>query len=100
MGNVNIYELKSAANDVMNESKEIMNYALKQSMDLNYLGSLESDDLKMMAGLKHIFDSLETLVTIECDVIKEMYERQEKIDKKLDTINDKLDKLNKLGKHE
>lgn len=100
MGNVNIYELKTAANDVMNESKEIMNYALKQSMDLNYLGSLDSDDLRMMAGLKHILDSLETFISVECDAIKEMYERQEKIDKKLDTINEKLDKLNRLGKHE
>ncbi len=98
MGKVNIYGLTTAANDIMNKSKEVMNYALKQSIDLNYLGSLDSldsNDLKMMASLKHILDSLEKFITVECDAITEMYERQEKIDKKLDTINDKLNKLNK-----
>ena len=100
MGNVNIYELKAAVNDVMSESEAIVNYALKQSIDLNYLGSLDSDDLKVMTSAKHIFDSFKTFITVEADAITEMYERQEKINKKLDTINDKLDKLNRLSKHE
>lgn len=100
MSNVNIYELKAAANDMMHEGKEIMNYALKQSMSLDYLGSLDPDDLKAMTSMKHIFDSFEKYITVEADALREMYERQEKIDNKLDEISRKLDKLDRLGKHE
>ena len=95
MSNVNIYELKVAANDMMDESESIMNYALRQTMDLNYLGSLDPDDLKAIASVKHIFDSFKTFITVEADAISEMYMRQEKIDRKLDEINKKLDKLDK-----
>ena len=91
MSNVNVYELKAAANNMMDESEAIMNYALKQSMDLNYLGSLDSDDLKAMASVKHIFDSFKTFITVEADAISEMYMRQEKIDRKLDEISKRLD---------
>ena len=92
MSNVNIYELKVAANDMVSESKAIMNYALRQSMSLDYLGSVDSDDLKAMTSMKHVFDSFEKFIKVQTDAIGEMYESQEKTDKKLDEIIKKLDK--------
>lgn len=100
MGNVNIYELKAAADNMVSESKAIMNYALRQSVSLDYLGSVDSDDLKAMTSMKHVFDSFETFIKNETDAIGEMYERQKKIDNKLDEISRKLDKLDRLDKHE
>lgn len=95
MENVNIYELKSAANDMMNESEEIMNYAIKQTMNLDYLEYLDPDDLKAYASMKHVFDAFKKFVTVEADAMTAMYERQKEIDRKLDEINEKLDKLGK-----
>jgi len=93
MENVNIYELKSAANDMMRESEEIINYAIKQTMDLDHLGYLDSDDLKAYASMKHVFDAFKKYVLVAADASKEVYERQKEIDRKLDKINEKLDKL-------
>ncbi len=99
MENVNIYELRSAADDMMRESEEIMNWAIKQSMDLNSLGSLDPDDLKAYGSLKRVFDAFKKFITVEADATREAYERQKEIDKKLDEINRKLDRLGN-SKHE
>lgn len=99
MENVNIYELRSAANDMMRESEEIMNWAIKQSMDLDHLGTLDPDDLKTYGSLKRVFDAFKKFIAVEADATREAYERQKEIDKKLDEINRKLDRLGN-SKHE
>lgn len=100
MENVNIYELKSAANDIMNGSEEIMNLAIKQAVDLDSLERMSSDELKTYGSLKRVFDAFKKFITVEADAITAMYEKQKDIDRKLDEINRKLDRLDRLGKHE
>lgn len=95
MENVNIYELREAADDMMRESEEIINWAIKSSMDLDHLGSLDPDDLKTYGSLKRGFDAFKKFVKVETDATTATYKRQEEIDRKLDEIDDKLDEISK-----
>lgn len=101
MSNVNIYELRTALNSMVNESEELLNNVIRQSVTLNGLASLDSDALKTMASMKQVYDSFETFLKVEVDAATAMYERQEKIYEKLDDIKWRLDEINKkLDKHE
>jgi hypothetical protein len=100
MRDVNIYELRTAANDMMNESEELLNCAIRQSVTFEDLASLDADALKAMASMKQAWDSCKTFNRVSVDATTAMYERQEKIYKKLGEINWKLGEINKkLDKH-
>lgn len=96
MENVNIWELKLSASEMTSEIEEVMNWAIKSSMDLDHLGSLDPDDLKTYGNLKRTYDAFKKFITVAADASTETYERQKEIDRKLDEINKKLDKLDKL----
>ena len=86
---------KENSKEFMNISKELLNAALKDSMSIGYLASLDAESLAMIGKLNDALKVCEEMIEDFCDLEKEMSEQISKLDK-LESINTKLGELKAL----
>ena len=90
----------------MNISKELFNFALKDSMSLSSLASIDAETLAMIGKLNEEVNCFEAMFDDYCELLRGMAVQFDKIDSintklgelkvlddKLDRIEEKLDKL-------